>query len=321
MPHTVNIESTAAALNQFMVRYGTRIHQKLKQGLEFERNVPRVRAEYAYSGQDVTVSSLLQPYQVAFTPNNTESFDGITSYLRPLKVDLQFSAEQLEKFFSKWKANWFDTDPEEIRAKYAGYIIGQHILPQVTEELNLASWAGQYVAPTAGTAGAVLASVDGYRVNLADHINDGRLTPITTGALVSTTMVEQVREFCAGIPEPYRYRTGKLYMSKTHAQAYADNYQSLYPSRKVTEEMPNELYLRVDHYNKTIVGVTAMEGSNRIICQFDDLDGMIVGEREGKPSFFQFRFQAFDRTLKCFAEIYRFYNWETCLHTFVNDQA
>jgi hypothetical protein len=48
---------------------------------------------------------------------------------------------------------------------------------------------------------------------------------------------------------------------------------------------------------------------------------MIVGTRTGYPQYFNFRFEPVDRNLKCFAEIYRFYNFETTQHCFVNEQA
>lgn len=321
MPHTVTLTDASNAMNQFCVQFGPRINQIMRQGLEFERDLEQVQCEHTYTGTDVNVSDALQPYQSQFTPNNTEEFTGIDSTLRPAKVDLLFTAAQLEQFFSKWKCNWFTPDPNEIRSTYAGYVIGQHILPKLIEELNLASYAGEYVAPTAGTPGAVLESFDGFETNVLTHISDGRLTPITTGALVESTMVAQVRAFCKAVPEPYRYKTGKIYMSKTNAQKYADNYQTAYPARTATIDTPDSMYQRVDHYNKTIVGMTCMEGSDRMIMQFDNLPGMLVGKRTGFAPYFNFRFQEFDRTLKCLAEIYRFFNFETCLNTFVNDQG
>lgn len=322
MPHNIDIAATADGLNQFVNQFSSKIHQELKQGLEFDVDLPSVTCEESYTGQDITVNSLLQPYQPAFTPNNTESLDGITSTLQVIKSDLLFTAEQLEKFKNKWKPQWFDADPENIRSKYGGYVIGQHILPQLAEELNLASWAGDYVAPAVpGTPGAVLESVDGYAKAITGHINDGRLTPITTGALVDGTIVDQVRAFCKAVPEPYRYKQGRLIMSKTNAQRYADRYAEQFPRREVITKTPDKMVLSVDHYNKDIHGYTCMEGSDRIILVFDNLESMIVGKRTGYPEFFNFRFQAFDRTLKCFAEIYRFYNMETCLHMFVNEQV
>lgn len=321
MPHSISIEATAAGLNQFNQRFSNKIHDAMRQGLEFESVLPFVQADYAYTGQEVAIGDTLQPYQHQFTPQNEETFDGITSYLKPLKVDLLFTAEQLEKFFNKWRAEWFKPDPADIQVTYAQYVIQNHILPKVTEELNLVSWDGEHAAPTPGTPGAILESVDGFRKAIETHIADNRLSPITTGAIVPSTLVDQVREFCREVPEPYRYKMGKIFMSKTNAQYYADNYQDLFPSRKVNEEEQDKLYLRVDHYNKTIIGVTAMEGSDRMVMVFDNAESMIIGERIGYPRYFNFRFEPEDRTLKCFSEIYRFYNFETCKHCFVNEQS
>lgn len=321
MAHAITIDAAASGLNQFVQRFGNRINQTLQQELEFERMLPFVDTEYAYTGQDVTIGSILQPYQTQFTPNNSETYDGITSFLKPVKVDLEFSADQLEKFFAKWRANWFTPNPDDTQRGYADYIINNHILPTVAEDLNNASWAGEYSAPTPGTAGAVLESVDGYKKAIADQVTAGRLTPITTGALVENTMVAQVRDFIKDIPEPYRYRSGKIIMSKSNVQKYSDNYRATYSYGAGVEKEPNQVYVDVPDLNKMLVGVTAMEGSDRMICVFDNLESMIIGTRTGFPRYFNFRFEPEDRKLKVFAEIYRFYSFETCLHMFVNEQV
>jgi hypothetical protein len=283
--------------------------------------VPFVQADSAYSGQDATVTGGLQAWQPTFTPNNSENWDGVDSYLRPMKVDLIYTAEQLEKHFSKWAAQYFDTDPNDIRNGYAAYIMEKVMKPKIMEDLNKASWAGEYVAPTPGTPGEPLKSVDGYKKMIADHINAGNLTPITTGALDFSTAVEQIRDACASLADPYRYAPGVIYMSKTNAQLYHDDYLDKYPTRRVAEETPDQMYLRVDNYNKRIVGLTAMEGSDRMIWQFNNQPGMVIGTRTGKARYFNFRFEPEEYTLKAFAVIYRFYNFDTLLHTFVNDQA
>ena len=319
MAHTISIDAAATALNQFVARFSPQIQQSLRQGLELERELPFVTADYAYTGQDISLSALLQPYQSAFTPNNTESFDGITNYLRPIKVDLQFDAIQLEKFFSRWATNWFTPDPAQTQQGYAGYLINNHIVPQVLQDVNTVSWAGDYAAPTPGTAGPLLTAVDGFKKAITAQIAAGRLTPITS-APVTTDPLNVVRDFCEDIPEPYRYRTGKLFMSKTNAQKYSDAYKNEYKGNSAVIANADGLRLRVDDYNKTIVGITAMEGSDRVICVFDNLDSMIIGTRAGFPVYFQFRFEEEDRKLKVFSEIYRFYGFETCLHMFINDQ-
>lgn len=321
MAHAITINTTGNALGQYCVRYGNQIHQTIRQGLEIESLLPKVSCDHTYQGQDVDISDILQPYQKGFTPNNTETFGGVKNTLQLAKIDLEFDWLQMESFFDKWKCNWFEAGKPEQDWTYPKYIMNQVVLPKVIEEINLNSWKGEYVAPTAGTPGGYLTTFTGFKKHIEDLITATSLTPITTGALVATTMVAQVRTFCEGLPLLYKYKSGKILMSKTNAQRYADDYQTKYPSRKVTEDTPDKLYLRVDHFNKTIIGIDAMEGSDRFVCIFDNMDSLIVGTRRGMPTMPNFRVHVEDRSLHVLTEFYRFYGFETLKHVFVNEQA
>lgn len=321
MAHGVTINSTGNALAQYCVKYGKTIHQDIRQNLELESRLPMVSCDYAYQGQDVSVSNLLQPYQKGFTPNNVETFGGVLNTLELAKVDLEFDWTEMEKFFDKWKCNWFQAGQAEQDWTYPKYIMSQVVLPKVIEEINMNSWGGVYAAPTPGTAGAYLTTFTGFKKKIEDAITATTLTPIVTGAFVATTMVAQVRDFCKDLPQLYRYKSGTIYMSKTNAQMYADDYQAKFPSRQVTENTPDQLYLRVDHMNKTIVGLDCMEGSNRIFVNFSGMDSMIVGTRSGMPTMPNFRIHVEDRSLHVLSEFYRFYGFETMKHLFVNDQV
>lgn len=324
MAHAINIQTTANSLGQHCVTYSNEIHSKLRQGLEWEQSnsgVPFVQADYIYTGQEVEVADVMQPYQYQFTPNNTEEWDGIDSTLRPIKIDLEFTLDQLEKFYNKWKCEFFDAGKDPMTYTYWRWIVENKTMPKFEEELNLASWAGEFVAPTPGTAGTPLQSVDGFGKRFTDLIAAGRMAPIVTGAFTPTTMVEQVRDFVKQIPHPYRDRQGIIEMSWDNALAYAEDYQEQYPSRKVVEETPDTKYLRVDHLNKVIIGRKAMNGSNRMICRFPNLDSMIIGTREGYNLYPTLRVRALERSVRIVGEFYRFYSLETTKHVFVNDQA
>ncbi|MEL7118622.1 MAG: hypothetical protein AAFO07_04255 [Bacteroidota bacterium] len=328
MAQVISIDATAQGLNQFSKKVSPKLHSKLRQELEWETFVPFVEADYAYSGEEMEVSDLTQPYQAQFTPNNQESYGGIDNFLRPIKIDTIYTAAQLEKFFSRYRANWFQTDPEKIRNGYFSYILNQIILPKAIEELNDIAWKGEYVAPTAGTPGAVLESCDGFRKFIADQVTAGNLTPLVTGAWPTTftigngTIIDYIREACKLIPEPYRYRPGLIHMSKTKAQLYSDDYRDKYQkSVEVPSKSESGLLLKVDDFKKMIVGHTSMEGDDRIIFTFNNESGLTIGTRIGHPRYYNFRFEAEDRTLKVFSEIYRFYGAETLKHTFVSDQV
>lgn len=318
---TISIEETVVGLNQYKTKFSPIIQAKLRTGLEFETLLPWQSTDRLYTGQEIEVTGGLQPYQPGFTPNGGESYDGIDNFVRPLKVDKEFTAEQLEKFYDGWMANWFTPGSTDIQRGYTSYIMNMQLIPLLMEELNQVSWAGEYATPTPGTPGAMLTSVDGFAKNLATQITAGRITVIPTGVLVDSTIDEQIRQdFCNEIPMPYRYLDGMIFMSKTKAQAYSNAYKEKHSSWTNDAAKPDGLYVRVDDYNKIIVGLTAMEGSDRIICVFNNKPSMICIDRTGFPRYFNFRFQEFNRTVKVMAEIYRGYGFETGLHLFVNDQ-
>jgi len=321
MAHSITVTTAGNALGQYCVRYGDKINQTLRQGLEFESDLPKVSCDYAYQGQDVDVSDVLQPYQFAFTPNNAETFNGPLNILQIGKLDLSFDWEQLVKFYDKWKCNWFEAGKTTQEWTYPRFIMDQVILPKFMDELNAASWSGIYAAPTPGTAGASATTFTGFGKKIVDAITATSLTPIATGAFVSTTMVAQIRTFCAGVPIRYRFQPGIIEMSKTNAQLYADDFAAKFPARDPVVKEGDKQYLKVDHYNKMIVGRTSMEGSSRIILRFPALPSMIIGTRNGLPAMPTFRFQEQDRQLKVFSEFYRFFGFETFKNMFVNDQT
>lgn len=317
----ISIEATVAGLNQYQTTFSPQIQARMRTDLEFEKLLPWGSTERLYTGQEIELTGGIQPYQPAFTPNGGESFDGIDNFVRPIKVDKLFSAEQVEKFFNGWKSNWFTPNANDLQRGYAAYIMNMHLLPLILEELNRAAWIGEYVAPTPGTPGTMAQSVDGFAKNLATQISAGRITVVPTGTLVPSTIAQQIREdFCKQIPEPYRYSTGKIFMSKTNAQAYSDAYKAEHKDWTNDAAQPDGLYVRVDDYNKVIVGLTAMEGSDRVIAVFDNKPSMMCIDRTGFPRYFNFNFQPFDRTIKVMAEIYRAYGFDNGLHLFCNDQ-
>lgn len=326
MPN-ITITSSQTALNQFTNKFSSIIHQSLKQGLEWETMLPYEPMDYAYTGQEMEGDSVLQPWQVAFTPNNNESWDGITNILQVGKIDLRFDEDQLNKFFSRFNNEWFQAgngnDP--TMWDYAKWVINNHVLYQAQEDLNKSAWIGEYAAPTPGTAGAMSTTFNGWKKGVATLVAANEIVPITTGALLSGSMVDQVRDFCAQLPVNYRYKPGKLFMSKTNAQKYSDNYKAMYPHRdiNVKVETAHDLVLKVDDYNKVIVGMTSMEGSDRIMCCFNDpkLRSLIIGNRLGYSAMPVFRFEPEDRKLKCFAEVYRVFGFETVKHFFCNEQV
>lgn len=318
----ITIAGASTALNQFCTQFSPKIAQTLKQGLEFERDFDFVPTEHTYVTPSVSVSNVLQPYQYQFTPNNDATFTAEQFTLKPGKVDLKFTQEELEKFYDKWACKWFDLGQSMMEKNpFSEYMISNHIMPQLMEDWNMASWAGVRVEPTAGTAGTYLQSWNGYKKVITDLITAGKVVPIATGAPSSGAMVDWVRSFCYGMPELYRTAAGKIYMSATNAARYSEDYMEKYPRAQEVVQNPNAPVVRVDHFNKMVVGVNAMAGSNRIFFCPDSTNNEIIGTKINKPVYPVFRFQEQDRVLKVLSEAWRFYGFEFPGHLYVNDQA
>jgi len=321
MAHSIDIEATAVALNQTLTTRDQEIQQQLRVGLEFEKDTPLLPSDKIYMAPNVTISNTLQPYQSAFTPNNTETWDSVENTLQLGKVDMEFDIDELEEFWDTLLGEFFQLDRSPDMYDYAMYIMNNVVNPKLMEEMNTASWAGERVDPTPGTPGAPNETWDGYKKKIADAVTAGQLTPIATGALVATTMEEQVRDFCAGLPAAYRFKPGTIYMSATRAIEYAEDYAASHPRAIDIVQDPDNPVYRVDNYNKVIKPCHAMEGSDRMFFSPDSTRNMLVGFKRGESPYPRFRLQVFERKLKVLSEVSRFYGFRYWGHLFVNDQA
>lgn len=321
MNHLLSIEATAAMLNQQVVTFAPDIKTKFRVGLEFESMLPFVQADKMYSAVNVTTGDILQPYQPRFTPNNQEAFDAVDNTLRPIKIDLEFTEEQLEKFYDKWAANWFEGGKDPMAWTYPKYIIENEIMPSFRDNLNEAAWAGEYVAPTAGVPGAVLESVNGYKKAIADAITAGKLVPVASGSYTASDIRSKLEDWMLAMPKEVRGRGGKVLMSDSWMRKYYYDYRGDFATatwQQLNQQMGG---LTIDGTSVTIVGVKAMEGSNRWIYLPDNQQNMIVGTRRGYPQYPQLIFQADLYALKAKAVIYRFFGFEYWSNLYVNDQA
>lgn len=322
MPHTINIESTQVALNQHMVTFAADVKQVFRTGLEFETlpEIGMVSADEVYTAENADVSDLIQPYQAQFTPQNEESWDGVSNTLRPIKIDLKFSEEQLLKFYDKWRNNWFEAGRDPMEWSYPRYIVEQLLAPKWREELNSVAWDGEYVAPTPGTPGAVLEACDGYRIGIENAITAGSLVPVASGSFTSSDIRSKLEAWMMAMPEAVRGRGGVVLMSDTNAREYYYDFRSEFSAATWSSLQANG-GLMVDGFPVRIIGVKAMEGSDRWIFLPSGQQNMIVGTRRGYPMYPQFIFDHDLYNLHMKAVIYRFFGFEHWGTLFVNDQA
>lgn len=316
---SVTIAGTAATLNRVAVTYNKTVQQTLRQGLEFEKAMTPRACDNTYSAPNASMTDVIQPYQWQFTPKGDVTFDAVENKLQKIKIDILITGDDLEKFWDSWMIEWHEIGKDPKQWSFHRYLYDVVIVPKLLEEMNTNSWAGVYAAPTPGTAGASTAAVDGYKKKIEDAILAGDVTEYATGAFVATTMVSQIESWCDSLPIPYRDQPGKILMSNTNAKAYWRDYRAKFGAGNSVLNPNDEL--RVDATKKQIVGLNAMEGSNRIIFSPAVTNNMIWGTRRGYATYPNIRWEGFERSIKGMAEIYRFYGFEYWNHLFVNDQA
>lgn len=318
MPTTA-IAAAANSLNREATSYKRKISQDLRQKLEFEKVATPRACDKVWSAPNVTAGEFLQAYQSEFTPKGSVNFDAVENRLQKIKIDIQYNADDLEKFYDSWMVEWFEVGKKEGEWSFPKYIYKEVIMPKVEEELNHNAWHGVRVEPTEGTAGTSISSVDGYNKRIIDAIDDGDLTAIATGAWVESTMVSQVEAFCSGIPSPYKDLPGEIWMAPALADMYWRNHRDEFGyGNGVSGNENNEL--RVGRTGKKIVAKKGMAGSNRIM--FTLKGNTIWGTRRGYNTYPVIRWKDGGiRKLLGAAEFYRFYGWEYWNTVFVNDQV
>lgn len=336
MPNII-FDGTAAALNEQHRRFAPAFHKDLLEGLEWEGNTStssatrptNIRAlaanipvEQTYTRGKVSLGSVLQPYQLAFTPKMDMTLGEQSNTLERGKVDLLLTADDLDKFRNRWTIEWSDwTNQDPIQWSFPRYLYEQFVTPQIVADLNAAAWAGVRVAATPGVAGAPLEAFNGYDYRIKTAITAGKIVPIAVGALTDVNIVQKVELFYSLLPKLVRNMSGRLIMSESNATRYYYNHRERFGAGNGIGGNENK-ELKVDGRRARVVGVSGMEGSDRFIFQPDVTPSLIYGTRVGQaqpvPTI---RWEAFDRTVKGLMEIERFYDFEHYYFAYVSDNV
>jgi len=177
----VTVEAATAGLNQFAVQKNPVIQTKFRQGLEWENMLTPRACDNTYSAPNATPTELVQAYQWQFTPKGDVELDAVENKLQKIKVDILLTADDLEKFWNTYLVEWHEIGLDPNEWNFPRYLYENVYMPKILEEMNANAWSGDYLAPTAGTAGLSVNSVDGYRKKIAAAITAGSLTAYSPG--------------------------------------------------------------------------------------------------------------------------------------------
>lgn len=322
----ISIAAAAAHLNDHSRMFAADIRTKTRLGLEMETLLPMRSSEGEYYVcESASTSELMQPYQGAFTPKGTITHDEATIRVRPIKLDIQFTETDLKKWWDTWKNSRFEAGKDPQSWTFPRYIYEKELLPKVQSELNAMAWSGVYAAPTPGTPGASIDSVDGFKKVIADQITALKIPAanvIATGAITAANARDKLEEFLDAIPEEITKMGGQILMAPAVRRLYFRDYRSEFttvPGTYGLNEGPKEIM--VDDYNVTLVSVASMAGSQRLIFLPKNSENMVWVTREGYPTYPELIFDSAPRVLNMYATIYRGFGFEYPEEIYVNNQV
>jgi len=324
---TITIDSAAEFLNDHSRMFSTEIQTKTRVGLEMENLLPqRMSTGEYYVVENAEATELLQPYQGAFTPKGEVTHSENSIRVRPVKLDMEFTEIQLEKWWNSFMVSRFDVEKDPESWTFPRYIFERELLPKFQNDLNRIAWLGQYAAPTPGTPGDAVDSVDGFKKIIADSITSLAIPAanvITTTALSSSNARGKIELFLDSIPEEITSKGGRILCSPTIRRYYFRDYRGEFtqsPGPFPTNNAPRQVF--VDDYNVSIEAVTTMAESGRIIFLPNNRpNNMVWVSRTGSPVYPQMIFKSQARVLQMYATIYRGYGFEYPQEIFVNEQV
>jgi hypothetical protein len=214
-------DSLGVALNVASRKYKATLNQKVRQEFTTRAKLTVVEADRIYVPGRAVAGDTFQAYQPAFTPNNQIDISGREIKLQDVKWDLEITPANIDHLLDKWAPQLRQFGDDLMVNEFVKMMYDEILLPQYMEDLEYkAVWSGVYVAPTAGTAGATTAAVNGFAKIIADAITATTLTPIATGSFAANTVYDKILAFTRALPQVYRAIPGEIYCSRGCVMSY-----------------------------------------------------------------------------------------------------
>lgn len=215
------------------------------------------------------VGEVTQAFQNKFTPKGSVTLTSNPYMARRIKMDFTLSPQLLIDGYTSYLVAKDEGKPE-TNWSFTQWVWLALLIPQLIEDRKKLIFKGKYVAPTPGTAGDTMKSLDGLGVLIANGLFHGT-NPINAlqgiGELEDGTEYQQLMDARNLIPVDYRYNVPmKLFMAKSRAEAFIEQKEAALATVIRTND-PDWNKLRGTQI--TIVGVEEMEGSKRFFITPD----------------------------------------------------
>ncbi|WP_273210769.1 hypothetical protein [Runella zeae] len=260
-----------------------------------------ITRDTVYKAARVIMDSLIQPFQVGFTPRASEfKFEPIEIVQHHMKVDESISPDSL---MPTWLGFLAGNEVKREDWPFIRWFLEKYFFPKIGEDMELNEIGiGVATAPTTGTAGPVKTSMNGVQTILNAHISAGRTVPITMGAIPSDDelLVEYIEDFVDQISKNYWRRDMTVYLSETLERRYLRGHRKVY-GKDTNSVVGKGGTNKIEFTSQSIKGLPSMNmknnsaACNRIFCTPKENAVMMMSEAN---PFRKLDIQAVDRVVK-----------------------
>ncbi|RYC69764.1 hypothetical protein [Spirosoma sordidisoli] len=316
--NTTDIVTEYGAYYRKQGQNAQRLFQVARRTVESESIfTPIITDETIWQAAKVVFGRLVQAYQKGFTPINPLDFKPVEIRMFHQKVDTKETPHDLE---ASWLGFLAGDGVKPAEWPFVRWWIETQVIPQIQEDIEVFEIGkGVRVEPTAGTAGAVGASMNGFLTIIANHITAGRTTPIAMGALptganADKELVDYFEDFSDLINKKYWKKPMQLNVNEELERQYQRGLLEKYGKNYVM----NEQNLTVKFSNLTLKGLPSMEGSDRIFCSPKD-NCVSLNKKTQNQAVFDI--QSFDREVKLLSDWWKGVGFILPELVFCNDQV
>jgi hypothetical protein len=264
MANPLDISEVNSVLGAYMRKFEKEIWRLATQDIQLENymtKVPGISDEYVtYLSKN---GEFLQAKQPGWQPKGGVSFHPRINKVRQIKMDYTLEDQDLNQLFTSHLAYLATEEGQRDKWPIVKYIVMEHIIPGIREEISKMSAFGEYVAPTPGTAGLSINAVDGILTVVDNEIAASNLGTLTTGEFDIDNVVDQIEGFVDQQPVKYRHMAGTILASPEVVKLYwrgrRKDFGQNMDYKAIYDGIP------VEGTKKIIVAIDEFAGTQRII--------------------------------------------------------
>jgi hypothetical protein len=239
-----------------------RVKRLLTQGIETPAICTPIKTDDTiFRLGQLHMTSIVQPFQLGWTPINSAAFTPNELRLYQFKVDQDIQPDVIS-------ASWLGfLEANSLTKKdfpLVKYLIENNLIPSIQQDMELAVYGhGVYKAPTPGAAGAAKDCMNGLIKLLQTGVDAETINTVPLGALDKDTIFDQVEAFIDGISEVYQGVPMDVCMSQAWFKHYLrDKRASGYYQKFSDKDIDNT----IDFTPQKVKALPSLNSSNVIFA-------------------------------------------------------